>query len=182
MSDNAVVDRRVERTQAALWQALFSLLHELAWQDINVSTICRRANVARSSFYLHFQNKQELLDFGFETGMQAARVEISGYGSNVDGFACLHWLVHHVHSVNGFENSKFVEDSHIFARFQRAFAGLFMEEIARRKVAVDEHVLAFTVGGVFSVLQVWAISGVGLPPQSVVDNLNEMVSGLMPDT
>ncbi len=59
-------DRRVQRTRLALRDALISLLEECGWDDINIQSLCERANVGRSTFYLHFQNKEELLVSGFD--------------------------------------------------------------------------------------------------------------------
>lgn len=59
------VDRRVQRTRRALRDALLSLLPERGWDDIGVQEICERADVGRSTFYLHFQNKEQLLAGGF---------------------------------------------------------------------------------------------------------------------
>ena len=59
-------DRRVQRTRLALRDALITLLEESGWDDINIQSLCERANVGRSTFYLHFQNKEELLVSGFD--------------------------------------------------------------------------------------------------------------------
>lgn len=179
LSDTDHLDRRVERTRAALWEALFALLHETVWHDINVSTICRRAGVARSSFYLHFQNKQELLDFGFDTGLRAARAEIAGYAKTVNGFASLHWLAHHIHSVHGLQRSKFVEDAVIYSRFQRAFAGLFREDLQRVAVRAEPHRVSFVLGGTFAVVQAWATSTDPVTPDLLAERLNELAVGLL---
>lgn len=57
-------DRRTRRTRLALQNALHSLLAEQGWDGINVQKLCERADVGRSTFYLHFQNKEELLASG----------------------------------------------------------------------------------------------------------------------
>lgn len=59
-------DRRVQRTRHALRDALISMLAERAWDDINIRDLCARADIGRSTFYLHFQNKEELLVSGFD--------------------------------------------------------------------------------------------------------------------
>ena len=46
-------------------KALLSLLEEKAFEYITVSEICKRANVNRSTFYLHYENTVDLLN---ETG------------------------------------------------------------------------------------------------------------------
>jgi AcrR family transcriptional regulator len=54
-------DRRVERTERLLRDALASLIHEKPYPDIAVKEILARANVGRSTFYAHFRDKDELL-------------------------------------------------------------------------------------------------------------------------
>ena len=43
-------------------KALISLLEEKSFEYITVSEICKRANVNRSTFYLHYENTVDLLD------------------------------------------------------------------------------------------------------------------------
>jgi AcrR family transcriptional regulator len=64
MPDHRAADRRVRRTQAHLHGALASLVHEKAYGDIAVKEILARADVARSTFYAHYQDKDDLLERG----------------------------------------------------------------------------------------------------------------------
>lgn len=55
------LDRRVERTQKLLREALHSLIREKDYDTIVVKEILDRANVGRSAFYAHFKDKDALL-------------------------------------------------------------------------------------------------------------------------
>lgn len=57
-------DRRVQKTQNLLRGALVSLLAEKPYDSIVVKEILDRANVGRSTFYMHFQDKDDLLVSG----------------------------------------------------------------------------------------------------------------------
>lgn len=59
-------DRRVQRTRRLLHKALMSLILEKKYESITVQEILDRADVGRSTFYLHFQDKDELLFSGFQ--------------------------------------------------------------------------------------------------------------------
>ncbi len=59
-------DRRVQRTQRSLHEALIGLIREKDYDDISVREILDRANVGRSTFYAHFGGKDELLASGIE--------------------------------------------------------------------------------------------------------------------
>jgi AcrR family transcriptional regulator len=58
-------DARSRKTRAALSNSLIELLLERGWEAIGVRELCVRAGVARSTFYLHYRNKEELLEDGF---------------------------------------------------------------------------------------------------------------------
>lgn len=53
-------DSRAVRTRGELASALIALMHEKGFDDISVQEICERAQVGRSTFYAHFQDKNEL--------------------------------------------------------------------------------------------------------------------------
>ncbi|MEO8064262.1 MAG: TetR/AcrR family transcriptional regulator [Pseudomonadota bacterium] len=53
-------DARAVRTRDALASALISLMDGRDYNDISVQHICDRAQVGRSTFYAHFQDKDEM--------------------------------------------------------------------------------------------------------------------------
>src|SRR5258708_39605550 len=59
-----VPDRRVARTHQLLRDALHSLIREKDYDSIVVKEILDRANVGRSTFYTHFNDKDALLVSG----------------------------------------------------------------------------------------------------------------------
>ena len=54
-------DRRTQRSRRLLREALVSLIHEKPYDAIVVKEILHRAAVGRSTFYAHFDNKDDLL-------------------------------------------------------------------------------------------------------------------------
>lgn len=54
-------DRRIQRTRALLHEALGSLMREKAYDRITVAEILDRAKISRSTFYIHFRDKDDLL-------------------------------------------------------------------------------------------------------------------------
>jgi AcrR family transcriptional regulator len=55
------VDRRVLRTRLALREALLSLMEEKDYDRITVEEITERANLGRTTFYLHYKDREDLL-------------------------------------------------------------------------------------------------------------------------
>ncbi len=66
MAVEAKVDRRVQKTRQALQNALIELILEKGYDDVMVQDILDRANVGRSTFYAHYQDKENLLMARFE--------------------------------------------------------------------------------------------------------------------
>jgi AcrR family transcriptional regulator len=54
-------DRRSQRTEQALFEALVQLLGEKHYDAISIKEIVERANVGRSTFYAHYPTKDDLL-------------------------------------------------------------------------------------------------------------------------
>lgn len=59
------LDPRITRTRQALRLALIELIQQKGYRNITVKDITQRAGLNRSTFYLHFQNKDDLLSSGF---------------------------------------------------------------------------------------------------------------------
>jgi AcrR family transcriptional regulator len=53
-------DRRVQRTRTLLQQALIALIRERGYDAVTIQDIVNRANVGRTTFYLHYTGKDDL--------------------------------------------------------------------------------------------------------------------------
>lgn len=58
---NKKVDRRIMRTRQSLKDAYISLINEKEFSAISITDIVNRSNLNRSTFYAHFQDKEDLL-------------------------------------------------------------------------------------------------------------------------
>jgi len=54
-------DRRTRKTRQLLRDTLLTLLKEKRYEEISVQDIIARADVARSTFYVHYVDKDDLL-------------------------------------------------------------------------------------------------------------------------
>jgi AcrR family transcriptional regulator len=59
-------DRRVQKTRQILQKAIIDLIVEKGFESTKVQDILDKANVGRSTFYAHYQDKGELLHSCFE--------------------------------------------------------------------------------------------------------------------
>src|SRR3954453_23732446 len=59
-------DLRIVKTKIALHNALLDLLKEQALEDISISEICRKATINRGTFYLHYNQIEDLFEEYFK--------------------------------------------------------------------------------------------------------------------
>jgi AcrR family transcriptional regulator len=64
------IDRRIRRTRERLGAALISLIEEKPIDNVTVREVLDRAEVGRSTFYLHYQDKNDLLVSQMENGLE----------------------------------------------------------------------------------------------------------------
>ena len=55
------LDRRGRRTRRQLKEALFALILEKGYDAVTIEDITGRADLGRTTFYLHYRDKEELL-------------------------------------------------------------------------------------------------------------------------
>ena len=119
-----ISDRRVQRTRLLLHKALMSLILEKKYESITVQEILDRANVGRSTFYLHFRDKGDLLFSGFQylesflESVQATSLTVSGKSYE---------------RIIGFSLAMF-EHAYEYRRVNRALLGSSAEAVVRRRI------------------------------------------------
>jgi AcrR family transcriptional regulator len=71
------LDRRIQRTRDLLQRAAMELIAEKGYDAVKVSDITERANLGRTTFYLHYQNKADLLLSGHERSFFKTAFEVT---------------------------------------------------------------------------------------------------------
>jgi AcrR family transcriptional regulator len=119
-----IIDRRVQRTRRLLHKALISLILEKKYESITVQEILDRADVGRSTFYMHFQDKDQLLFNGFQylqSFLETARVGTGMAPRN------------RYERIIGFSLPMF-EHAQEYRRVNRALLGSTAEAVVRRRI------------------------------------------------
>src|SRR3954466_12612335 len=93
-------DRRIQRTRQLLLQALFSLIQEKGFDAVTVQDIIDRADIGRSTFYVHFVDKEDLLvqamdPFSADLKERQRKALREGRGSDETAFGFSHELFSH---------------------------------------------------------------------------------------
>jgi AcrR family transcriptional regulator len=168
--EKQVMDRRVQKTQGLLREALVSLIHEKSYDAIAVKEILDRANVGRSTFYTHFRDKDELLVSGIHEMMRSLHSAVlpspaKGY-ENIIRFSLPIFEYHDRHRHTGSARMGAKGRAIIHEHLQKVIADLIAEDVrralqGRRKAAgqIPPAVLVQYVASTFIlVLNWWAES------------------------
>ncbi len=171
-------DRRVQRTRQLLQDALISLTVARGYERVTVQDILDRAGVGRSTFYVHFRSKEDLLRSGMEQ-LRALLVREWKAGSapgeesvNRLGFTLAYFR--HVDShrqlykaIVGRESGMIVE-----RQMRRMLGELVREDLTsgraaqRRAVSLDLAV-QYVVGALLSVTTWWMDYKVPMSPEEM---------------
>ena len=173
-------DRRVRRTRHRLKEALLSLIEERSYDRITVADITHHADVGRSTFYSHFDSKEELLFDGFEAGLRA--LSVPGPGDGAPSFRFSLALLRHIGTQRRFalaalggRTSPGVE-----ATITRILGDVVRLELERRSPEPDlsrEAEVHAVVGAFRGLVTWWLTSGSRMTPEALDLVFQRLVAG-----
>jgi AcrR family transcriptional regulator len=169
--DTKAVDRRVAKTRELLEAALLSLIKEKAFDSISVQDIIERANVGRATFYLHYDNKEDLLGSGFsglEAELRQCQTIVRQSSADYDDrlFAFSHYLLEHAHKHREVIPAMIGKRGGVAIQhvLRKLLTGLIREEVrtmSAEKGGISlpgEATVEFLANGLFGIL-VWWLNG-----------------------
>lgn len=168
-------DRRVARSKRRLKEALLSLIDECDYEAITVGDITQRADVGRSTFYVHFNSKEDLLFDGFERALLGLAEREPPRGAR-SGFRFSLPLLRHIGTQRRFALATLVHGANVRIRKQTLaiFANVVRHELTRgspRRPAGDTRQLdaqVHAVAGAFLGLVTWWLTeGSRVAPEAV---------------
>lgn len=177
--EKRATDRRIQKTQKLLHDALMSLVREKPYDEIVVKEILDRANVGRSTFYTHFRDKDELLASGMHDllrTVQTAELPSSGTRQEkIIRFSLPVFEYVHRHREAGAAGMGARGRAILHEHLQKVLAGLIADDVrkalqSRRKTArqTPPELLAQYIASTFVlVLNWWVESNSALLPKDV---------------
>jgi AcrR family transcriptional regulator len=90
------IDRRIRRTRDRLGNALMELLQEKPFDSITVQNVLDRAGVGRSTFYVHYRDKEDLFVSDVEEFLDGMATMLMRHGDSSDRVAPVRELFAHV--------------------------------------------------------------------------------------
>ena len=165
-------DARVRRTRDALGDALIALMQEKPFDTITVQDVLDRAHVSRSTFYSHYNDKDDLLMSDADEFFQALSMALSQHGEKSDRVFPVREFFAHLSDVQPFfkalmKSGKYQENMELArAHFARGIEQRLSE--LPRSQSIPPHELpaiAFThAGALLSLLEWWLDRGMRESP------------------
>jgi AcrR family transcriptional regulator len=182
-----IKDRRIQKTQNLLHEALSSLIREKPYDSIVVKEILDRANVGRSTFYTHFRDKDDLLVSGIHDMLRSVHttgLPTSGKSyERIIKFSLPIFEHIHQHRHTGAAKMGTKGRAILHEHLQQVVAELIADDVrkhfqGRRKTAdqVPADLLVQYVASTFIlVLNWWVESTSPLPPREVNDLFRALI-------
>lgn len=175
-------DRRTRRTRELLIHALLELIETRHYDQISVQDIVERADVGRSTFYAHYDNKDALLMGGFEHLLEMLVRQIQRDAAGLLTFETA-MLFEHAHGHyeiyrtllwgTGFE--LLIKDGHT-ALSEKIETRLCELRFASNENLVPLPVLACSLaGGLLVLLKWWLDNKMPYPPECMNEIFQQLV-------
>jgi len=180
---NKKTDARVRRTRDALGDALVALMQEKPFDTITVQDVLDRAQISRSTFYLHYSDKDDLLMSDAEEFFEAISMALSAHGDKSDRVFPVSEFFTHLSDVQPF--FKALVKSGLYQENMELARGHFARGIERRLAELPRSqsippnqlpAIAFThAGALLSLLTWWLDRGMRETPQEMDELFHRMV-------
>lgn len=173
------------RTRDALGDALVALMHEKHFADITVQDVLERAGVARTTFYAHYSDKDDLFLSDVEDFLEQCSVVLKQQNANPKRLLPVREFFGHIREVREFHAALLKSEklNDVWA-LGRGILGRSIDErlqaagvkIDPQRRAAQAYALA---GSFFSLLDWWIDKGMKPDPKAMDELFHQMAwSGL----
>lgn len=171
------MDRRQQKTRDAIFKALSTLLETKRYNNITVQEIIDEANIGRSTFYAHFETKDQLLKtmctdiFSHVFSNEFITEETHDFSDGNNGLETK--LTHILHHLEDSKKNIVVilsyESSELFMRyFKEYLTEMFSKYLNEIKVnAPADFVLNHLVGSFAETVKWWIDSKMKYTPEEI---------------
>lgn len=164
----AKTDKRIIKTRKSLYDAFVSLLGEKNNYDISISELTNRAGIARQTFYLNFNNKEDIILWKGIQLYDLYREEVPRVNSEKDR---LELLIDHFRSNKSFYKivQKTNQENNIYKLFQET---LFSMKAGQSIVGFYHNL--YHAAGIWNCLYYWSINEFDDSEEDVLQVLDYM--------
>ena len=180
MSTNVVkrkIDRRIGRTRDRLGDALMQLALEKPFDTITVQNVLDRAEVSRSTFYVHYNDKDDLFISDLDQFFEGMATMLSRRADPSDRVAPVRELFAHIANASRFHKAVIasgkIHDALELCQghFARGIQQRLAELQRARGTTTQQHAVAQALAGALVSLLLWWIKAKMPTSPTHMDNL-----------
>ncbi|MDF2938354.1 MAG: transcriptional regulator, TetR family [Paenibacillaceae bacterium] len=175
------MDRRQQKTREAIFEAFRSVLSSKSYTKITVQDIITEANIGRSTFYSHFETKDDLLKemctdlFGhiFSESLNTEATHDFSLEVGNPSSMITHILYHLRDNKKNITGILASESGALFLRFFKQYlseliVGHLLEDVKRKHKGVPDDFLVNHIAGSFvEMVQWWIKNSMSHPPEEL---------------
>lgn len=173
---NTTNGKMAEQSKEKLAQAMLAIMEQYDYREITITQISQEACLSRKTFYRLFKGKEELLDFYFgklfqeyQTQIEARRPErywnvVQCYFDFCEERKELLFLLRRNNLLGAFFEASYQYSFAVFSYVRSA-------ETADRYARFLPYLLAYSVGGMYSMALKWVESGMDIPSAVLIEKL-----------
>ena len=166
-------------TKKALAAAMKDLMQQVPLSQISISDICEGCQMHRKSFYYHFKDKYDLVNWIFYTEFFTA---FTSQDQNADPWACLEDTFGYFYENKRFyKNALSIQGQNSFYEyFGEIITPVISERINRVFLMDEDHdfYVRFFAEAIRGALVEWMRRGARVPPQKLVQLIRRACTGM----
>ena len=180
------MDRRQIKTRAAIFKAFSHLLDIKEYKSITVQDIIDEANIGRSTFYAHFETKDELLramcteifNHVFQHTLPEESQAENAQGYNNLKLKLSHTLYHIGEKKDNIKSLLKGQSSDLYMKYLKEYLNNLFSRYADDfpKNIPEEFVLNHLVGSFSETIKWWILNGSIESPEKVADYYMKLVN------
>ena len=191
MENDSMTDLRVIKTRQAIKKSFLDLLRQKSFSVITIKDIANHAMIGRGTFYLHYEDKYQLLDRLIDEELKkfSDTIQPKAYIHNdmVDDQTLLHYAQKafvHLKEHDSFFQSMFLRDDipafrtklqqHFIQKFKKEFEDLHISE--RIEELNREMLLIFISSAVIGLIEWWIKNGMIQAPELMANKLQTLLT------
>ncbi|MGL6200773.1 MAG: TetR/AcrR family transcriptional regulator [Lachnospiraceae bacterium] len=167
-------DAQVHRTKKMIISAILSLMDEYDYKDITVTQIAQYAAIDRSTYYRHFNSKEEILNcYVKEVVKEYESFLLNQHSFSEKACAISFFTVCQNHKADLYRLHKHRLLPTLLAKSDDLFLtyhNKLLHEAKRSEEYQDiDYVISFFIGGFWHIVQKWVADGMKKTPEQLVD-------------
>lgn len=166
-------------TKKALAASLKDLMDEMPFEKINVAQICEQCGMNRKSFYYHFKDKYDLVNWIFDTDfLSFARTLMNEVNYNARMEVLKEICCYFYDNRKFYRKALRIEGQNSFSEHFREYCLPLMKFRLNQLLgedAADDFVVNFFADACLCAIERWILDKNCMPPEQLVDRMKHLI-------